>query len=133
MRSLIVTTPGMSSMMPWSLRISVVSRKSLSSFKPVITNEKSSIIRSFRNGKDQYIHGLPAEHLKHAAGSVALPRANLMNYILSTGYIPPVLLKGLLTPVAKKDKTQTLPTNYRGITVLFILGTVLEKVLHATD
>ena len=53
-----------------------------------------------------------------------------MNFILSTGYIPPVLLEGLLTPVPKKDKDQTLPTNYRGITVLSILGKVLKKVLQ---
>ena len=105
-------------------------RQSLSSFKPVTANEISSIIRSFRNGKAQYINGLSVEHLKHAAGSVALPLANLMNFILSTGYIPPVLLKGLLTPVPKKDKDQTLPTNYKGITVLSILGKVLEKVLQ---
>ena len=56
--------------------------------------------------------------------------ANLMNFILSTGCIPSVLLEGLLTPVPKKDKDQTLPTNYRGITVLSILGKVLEKVLQ---
>ena len=74
-------------------------RQSLSSFKPVTANEISSIIRSFRNGKAQDINGLSAEHLKYAAGSVDLPLANLMNFILSTGYIPPVLLEGLLTPV----------------------------------
>ena len=53
-----------------------------------------------------------------------------MNFVLSTGYIPPELLEGLLTPVPKKDKDHTLPTNYRGITVLSILGKVLEKVLQ---
>ena len=105
-------------------------RQSISSFKPVTANEISSIIRSFRNGKAQDINGLSAEHLKYAAGTVALPLANLMNFILSTGYIPPVLLEGLLTPVPKKDKDQTLPTNYRGITVLSILRKVLEKVLQ---
>lgn len=57
---------------------------------------------------------------------VSLPLANLMNFILSNGYIPSVLLEGLLTPVPKKDKDQTLPTNYRGITVLSVLGKVLE-------
>ena len=105
-------------------------RQSISSFKPVTANKIFSIIRSFRNGKAQDINGLSAEHLKYAAGPVALPLANLMNFILSTGYIPPVLLEGLLTPVPKKDKDQTLPTNYRGITVLSILGKVLEKVLQ---
>ena len=61
---------------------------------------------------------------------VALPLASLMNFILSTGYTPSVPLEGLLTPVPKKDKDQTLPTDYRGVTVLSILGKVLEKVLQ---
>ena len=86
-------------------------------FKLVKTAEIFSIVRSFRNGKAQDIHGLSAEHLKHAVETVALPLANLMNFILSTGYIPSVLLEGLLTPVPKKDKDLTLPTNYRGITL----------------
>ena len=86
-------------------------------FKSVETAEIFSIVRSFRNGKAQDIHGLSAEHLKYAVEIVALPLANLMNFILSTGYIPSVPLEGLLTPVPKKDKDQTLPTNYRGITV----------------
>ena len=41
-----------------------------------------------------------------------------------------VRLEGMLTPVPKKDKDQTLPTNYSGITVLSILEKVLEKVLQ---
>ena len=96
-------------------------------FKPVETTEIFSIVRSFRNGKAQDIHGLSAEHLKQAMEIVALPLANLMNFILSTGYIPSVLLEGLLTPVPKKDKDQTLPTNYKGITVLSILGKALRR------
>ena len=36
----------------------ICSRQFLSSFKPVTTDEISSIIRSFRNGKAQDIHGL---------------------------------------------------------------------------
>ena len=64
------------------------SRQHTSTFKPVTSAEISSITRSFQNGKAQDIHGLSAEHLKHAVDSVALPLANLKNFILSTGYIP---------------------------------------------
>ena len=49
-------------------------------FKSVETAEIFSIIRSFRNGKAQDIHGLSAEHLKHAVEIVALPLANLLLY-----------------------------------------------------
>ena len=40
------------------------------------------------------------------------------------------MLEGFVTPVPKKDKDPTLPTNYRGITVLSIIGKVLEKFLQ---
>ena len=97
-------------------------------FKQVATAEIFSIDKSFRHGKAQDIHGLSAKHLKHSVEIVSLPLANLMNFILSTGYIPSVLLEWLLAPFPTKDKDQTLPTNYRGITVLSILGKVFEKV-----
>ena len=53
----------------------------------------------------------------------------IMNPILCTVYIPAQLKEYILNPVLKKKKDATLPTNYRGITVLSILGKVLEKVL----
>ena len=57
-----------------------------------------------------------------------------MNYILRTGYVPRQLKEGVLTPVLKKDKDPTIPTNYRGITVHSIIGKLLEKViLKRTD
>ena len=77
---------------------------------PVTAKEIRNIIRSFKNGKAQDIHGLTAEHLKHAMDEVCQPLADLMNYILSCGYIPPMMLEGLVTPVPKKDKDATLPT-----------------------
>lgn len=80
-------------------------------FKPVEMEEIHSIVRSFKGGKAQDIHGLSAEHLKYAVEVIASPLAPLMNFILKTGYILPMLLEGLLTPVPKKDKDQTLPTN----------------------
>ena len=40
------------------------------------------------------------------------------------------MLEGLINHVSKKDKDPTLQTNYMGITVLSIIGNVLEKVLQ---
>ena len=53
-----------------------------------------------------------------------------MNSVLKTGYTPPQLKQGILTPVLKKKKDATIPTSYRGITVLSIIGKVLERVLQ---
>ena len=79
-----------------------------------------NIICSFKNGKAppisnaqqrghvchaaHDIHGLTAEHLKYAVDEVCRPLAELRNYNLSCGYILPMMLDGLVTPIPKKDK-----------------------------
>ena len=89
-----------------------------------------NIVRSFKNNKAQDIYGISAEHLKLAPDLLFRILALLMNTILDNGYVPPQLKQGVLTPVLKKKKDATLPTNYRGITVLSIIGKVLERVLQ---
>lgn len=68
---------------------------------PVTNKEICGIIRSFKNGKTQDIHGLAAEHLKHVGVEICQPLSDLMNYILSCGYSPPLMPEGLVTPVPK--------------------------------
>ena len=117
-------------MMPYALVIQdLCSRQTVCSFKPVTAADISAVVRSFRNGKAQDVHGLAAEHLKNAVELIDTPLAN-MSFILSSEYIPSTLLEGLLTPVPKKDKDRTLPINYRWITVLSILCKILEKILQ---
>ena len=79
-------------------------RKVSGSLEPAIvtSNEIIGIIKSLKNGKAQDIHALAAEHLKHAVDVISSPLADRMNYILSCGYIPPMILEGLMTPVQKK-------------------------------
>ena len=99
------------------------------SHNPVTLKEIRQIINSFRNNKAQDPFGLSAEHLKLAPEKLHNILVTIMNRILDTGYIPAQLKEGILTPVLKKKKDATLPTNYRGITVLSILGKILERVL----
>ena len=75
------------------------------------------------------MRGLAAEHFKLSPDIVFSYLAHILNYILQTGYVPKQLKEGVLTPVLKKEKDPSLPTNYRGITVLSILGKLLEKVI----
>ena len=78
------------------------------SLEPAIVTSKeiTGIIKNLKNGKAQDMHGLAAEHLKHAVDVICSPLANLMNYILSCGYIPPMIMEGLVTPVQKRIKTR---------------------------
>ena len=99
--------------------------------KPVSTKEVFNIGRSFKLNKAQDVFGLSAEHLKNAPDELFPVLASPMNSILQTGHIPPQLKQGILNPVLKKKTDASLPTNYRGITVLSIVGKILERVLQS--
>ena len=82
----------------------------------VTATEVSKIVKSFKNNKAQDMRGLTDEHLKFSLDIAFSYLAHILNYILQTGYVSKQLKEGVLTPVLKKDKDPSLPTNYRGIT-----------------
>ena len=100
-------------------------------FKPVSSKKIMHIVRSFKTNKAQDAFGLSAEHLKFAPDSLYRGLALLMNTIQNNGirFVSSQLKQGILT-LLKKKKNATLPTNYRGITVLPITLKVLERVLQ---
>ena len=92
--------------------------------EPIVTSKEiTGVIKSLKNGEAQDIHGLAAEHLKHAVDISSSPLANLMNYILSCGYIPPMILEGLVTPVQKGIKTR----RYQPATEELLFCLLLER------
>jgi len=96
--------------------------------QPVTLEELKKIISSFKNGKSQDPSNLTAEHLKYAGDNTINLLAQIINYMLTTKYVPSALTKGILTPILKKQKDKTSANNYRGITVTSILCKLLEKV-----
>ncbi|VDI19044.1 Hypothetical predicted protein [Mytilus galloprovincialis] len=80
-------------------------------------------------GKTADEYSLTAEHFIYAGKSISQNIVSLFNNIMLTGEIPKVFKTGILTPVHKKGKDSTLPTNYRGITVTSALGKVFEYAL----
>ena len=113
-----------------ALLIELIAHQQTCAFKPVTPEEIKNIVRSFKLSKAQDIFGLSSEHLKFAPDSLYSVLSSLMECILYTGYVPPQLKQGILTPVLKKKKDAAQPTNYRGITILSILGKILERVLQ---
>ncbi len=84
----------------------------------VTPGEITKVICSFKGNKAQDIYGIAAEHFKHGPSELAGVIATLITHIFTTWYVPRQLKEGILTPVPKKNKDQTLPTNYRGINSL---------------
>ena len=62
------------------------------------------IIQSFKNIKAEDCRGLAAEHVKFSLDYVSYYLADILNYILRTGYVPQQLKEGVLTPILKGAK-----------------------------
>ena len=73
--------------------------------------------------------GLIAEHLKYASDLV-WPLTAIFNGVLREVKLPSAFREGIITPLLKKaNKSKHKPTNYRGITIISIMGKLLEAVL----
>jgi hypothetical protein len=68
---------------------------------------------------------LTTEHLYGGDATVDY-LTTLINNIFYTKHVSDIIKKDLLTPVHKKDNDPTMPSNYRGITVISIICKVLE-------
>ena len=101
--------------------------KSAENSSPVKTDDLKKLINSFKNGKSQDPSHITAEHLKYTGENMLLLLTNVINYMLTSTYIPDELVSGILTPILKKKKDKTCPDNYRGITVTSVFGKLLEK------
>ncbi|CAC5422704.1 unnamed protein product [Mytilus coruscus] len=86
-------------------------------------------VDKLNSGKTADEYSLTAEHFIYAGRSISPNIVSLFNNIMQTGEIPKVFKTGILTPVHKKGKDSTLPTNYREINVTSALGKVFEYAL----
>ena len=75
------------------------------------------------------IDSITAEHVIYGGESFKGVIAWLLNGIINTEFIPPNLKKGLMSPIPKQDKDQTLKDNNRGITLLPIFYKMLENIM----
>ena len=85
-------------------------------------------IGKLNTGKAPDADGITAEHLKNAGILLAGSITQIMNGIMKVQIIPERLKLGTLTPIWKKNE-KNIPTNYRGITVISVLGKILESIL----
>ncbi|CAC5367015.1 unnamed protein product [Mytilus coruscus] len=98
--------------------------------QPVTSTEISKRISILKRKKAGDVDGLTAEHLIYGGTELAEYLVTLIN-IFYTKHVPEVIKKCLLTPVHKRDKDPTLPSNYRGITVISIIYKILELCIRA--
>jgi hypothetical protein len=94
--------------------------------QPVTSVEIATSISSLKRRKSGDADQLTTEHLLYGGDATVDYLTTLINNIFYTKHVSDIIKKDLLTPVHKKDKDPTMPSNYRGITVISIICKVLE-------
>jgi hypothetical protein len=97
---------------------------------PCIHNHMvSDLIDSLKNNKSPDIHGISAEHLKNDHPDVINIITLLLERIVRERTLPSQMWHGLITPVFKQKKSAGFFYNYHRITVISMIGKLLEKIL----
>ena len=74
--------------------------------------------------------GISAKMLKNTAGSICPSITHLFNQSMASGQIPDQWKQSHIVPIPKSTKIQS-PDNYRPISLLSVLGKLLEKHVHS--
>ena len=97
--------------------------------KNVTFDDITNAIRSLNKGKSADYHGLTIEHIIYAGSDMEKLLVALVRCIFKHGSISKSLKMGLLTPIFKNKGTRQQAINYRGITVLPVIGKIVETVI----
>jgi hypothetical protein len=97
--------------------------------EPVYDEEILHALSQMKIGKAQGVDGLVIEMYKSSI-HLMLPYLNILcNACLKQGTFPAELCKAIMCPVYRKGSTSD-PNNYRGISLLNVMGKIFTKVLN---
>jgi len=90
--------------------------------------EVRDILKSLKCSKASGPDGISPRMLKETANYFSVPLARLLNLSLQEGVFPQVWKQANVIPIFKKGD-KSLPKNYRPVSLLSILGKVMEKII----
>ncbi|VDI70086.1 Hypothetical predicted protein [Mytilus galloprovincialis] len=108
-----------------------VEDKTYSSREEILKAEEiDKAINQLNTNKAPDIYGITAEHIKYGGDTLLQAITSIINNICSSATIPDCIKHGILTPIFKNKGLPNEAKNYRGITVLPIIGKILEILLR---
>ena len=96
---------------------------------PPSYQEVERVVSELRGGRAAGVCGIPAELLKAGGESMTRWLRTVIVQVWSTGVVPPDWRRGLVTPIYKGRGDRMDCNNYRGITLLSVLGKVFASPL----
>ena len=97
--------------------------------KKVSMDEIKIATQSLNKGKAADYHGITIEHIIYEGKEIKQQLPMLIGEIFELGGIPESLKMGLLTPIFKNKGTKQQAVNYRGITVLPVIDTIIIETI----
>ena len=97
------------------------------SFSEVTYNEVRDIVHNFKNKNGRDIYGLNAKIVKSVKNLILIPLTKIINLCIRERIFP-ACLKDAIVPIFKKGDN-SLPENYRPISLLPIISKIFEKCL----
>ena len=91
--------------------------------------EIQELIKKLPNNKSGGIDNIINEYLKNSPINVICLITDLFNLVLKSGVVPTDWCKGIIFPLHKKGSTSD-PNNYRGITLLSVIGKLFTSALN---
>ena len=91
--------------------------------------EVSKLISSLSQSKSCGVDGLTARLIKSYGEAIVAALTHISNLSIETGILPEIWKMARVTP-QYKSRPKNDATNYRSISVLPILGKILERLVH---
>lgn len=95
---------------------------------PTTPQEVINAVKSLKNTSSLDIYGMNTAMLKETINIIAVPLSNLFNVCFNKGIFPDAFKIAKVTPIFKKGDMSLLD-NYRPISIIPILGKILEILL----
>ena len=92
-------------------------------------SELEPVIATLKNNKAPGWDNITAELIKYGGEMLWICLLKLYNIIIVQEYIPKHFRIGLMVPIPKGSKDKTIQDNYRGITLLTVIGKIFEKCI----
>lgn len=97
--------------------------------RPITSEEISNAIKHLKSNKSAGLDGILAEMLKCSSSRILPLLEQLFNAIFDTGQYPEVWTQAVIIPIHKAGSKDN-PDNYRGVSLLSILGKVFAHILN---
>jgi hypothetical protein len=97
---------------------------------PFTEEEVHIVCTSLRNNKAPGWDTVTGEHLKYGGNKLCRLLAEIYNAVTQNESVPSHLKKGIINPIPKGNKDQSVLDNNRGITLLSSIAKVYEKLLY---